>query len=77
MFKARIKQWGREKMHKEGDMVAILRKKHECDAVGKESLFRVGDRDFTMEEVSLYFTQKGGLSTIKILAPTTPPNSSC
>lgn len=77
MFKARIKLWGLEKKHKEGDMVAVLRKKNERDAVGKKSLFRVHDRDITMEEVFLYFTRKGGLPRIKLPAPATPPNVSC
>jgi hypothetical protein len=41
MYKDRIKKWGLDKKNKERDMVAILRKKTERDAVGKESSFRV------------------------------------
>lgn len=77
MFKTRLKQWGLEKKHKEGDMVAIFRKKTERDAVGKKSVFRVRDRETTMEEVLLYFSRKGGISKIRIPGPATPPNIDC
>ncbi|PVH81966.1 hypothetical protein DL98DRAFT_514339 [Cadophora sp. DSE1049] len=79
MYKSRLKQWGFEKKHKESDMVGILHKKNQRDAIGKKSSFRVRGRDVTMEEVFLYFTRKGrGLPKIKIPATAaTPPDISC
>ncbi|KAK0111484.1 hypothetical protein ONS95_001839 [Cadophora gregata] len=78
MYKSRLKRWGLEKKHKESDMVVILHKKNQRDAIGKKSSFQLRGRDLNMEEVFLYFTRKGrGLPKIKIpVTVSTPPEIS-
>jgi hypothetical protein len=76
MYKDRIKKWGLDKKNKERDMVAILRKKTERKAVGKQTSFRVRGQVVAMEDVLLYFKRKGTRETAISAAPT-PSDISC
>lgn len=58
-------------------MVAILRKKTERDAAGKESSFRVRGQPVTMDDVFHYFKRKKGTQEMGISAATTPSDISC
>jgi hypothetical protein len=77
MYKGRIEKWGLDKNKKERDMVAILRKKTERDAVGKESSFRVRGQVVSMESVLHYFERKKGTGKKGISASSTASDISC
>jgi hypothetical protein len=77
MYKDRIKKWGLDKKNKERDMLAIVRKKTEREAIGKESSFRVRGRIVTMENVLHYFKRKNGMQKMGIPAAATPSDISC
>ena len=44
MYKDRIQKWGLVKNKKEHEMAAILRKKRQRDAIGKQSVLKVRDQ---------------------------------
>lgn len=77
MFKDRIKKWGLDKKNKERDMVAILRKKTEREAVGKGTSFRVRGQVVTMENVLQYFKRKKDVRGLALSAASTPSDVSC
>ncbi|PMD21762.1 hypothetical protein NA56DRAFT_748734 [Hyaloscypha hepaticicola] len=77
MYKDRIRKWKLEKKHKEGDMLAILRKQTERNAVGKESSFRVRDQPVTIEEVFHYFKRKKNVRDEEAYNAPTPSDVSC
>jgi hypothetical protein len=77
MYKDRIKTWRLDKKNKERDMLAILRKKTEREAVGKQTSFRVRGQVVTMENVLHYFKRKKGTPEIGISAASTPSDISC
>jgi hypothetical protein len=58
-------------------MVAILRKKTERDAVGKDSSFRVRGQPVTMDVVLRYFKRKKGTQDMRLSTATTPSGVSC
>jgi hypothetical protein len=76
MYKDRIKKWGFDKKNKERDMIAILRKKSERAAVGKETSFRVRGQIVTVEDVLDYFKRKKGTRDTLSIA-STPSDISC
>jgi hypothetical protein len=77
MYKDRIKTWRLDKKNKEHDMVAILRKKTERKAVGKQTSFRVRGQVVTMENVLHYLKRKKGKPEIGISTASTPSDISC
>jgi hypothetical protein len=77
MYKDRFKKWNFYKNKKEHDMVAILRKKTERDAVGKDSSFRVRGQPVTMDVVLRYFKRKKGTQDMRLSTATTPSGVSC
>jgi hypothetical protein len=77
MYKDRIKKWRLDKKNKEGDMLAILRKKTEREAVGKSSSFRVRGQPVAIEEVYHYFTRKKNMRDQEAYNAPTPSDVSC
>ncbi|KAH8762340.1 hypothetical protein BGZ57DRAFT_573056 [Hyaloscypha finlandica] len=77
MYKDRIKKWRLDKKNKEGDMLAILRKKTEREAVGKSSSFRVRGQPVTIEEVYHYFKRKKNMRDQEAYNAPTPSDISC
>jgi hypothetical protein len=77
MYKDRIKKWRLDKKNKEGDMLAILRKKTEREAVGKSSSFRVRGQPVTIEEVYHYFKRKKNMRDQEAYNAPTPSDVSC
>ncbi|KAH8773162.1 hypothetical protein F5882DRAFT_172437 [Hyaloscypha sp. PMI_1271] len=77
MYKDRIKKWRLDKKNKEGDMLAILRKKTEREAVGKSSSFRVRGQPVTIEEVYHYFKRKKNMRGQEAYNAPTPSDVSC
>jgi hypothetical protein len=82
MFKTRIKQWGLDKKNKEHEMLAIIRKQRNREAVGKTSSFRVRGRTVDMTRVEYHFKRKGVsmnevIRTLSSPAPSTPSAISC
>jgi hypothetical protein len=76
MFKDRIKKWGLDKKNKERDMVAILHKKTQRDAVGKKSSFRVRGQVVEMENVLRYFKRMKEIPKMGPSAASTPSDIS-
>ena len=58
-------------------MVAILRKKTEREAVGKQTSFRVRGQVVNMENVLHYFKRKKKTGEIGVTAASTPSDISC
>ena len=77
MYKDRIKKWRLDKKNKEGDMLAILRKKTEREAVGKSSSFRVRGQPVAIEEVYHYFKRKKNMRDEEAYNAPTPSDVSC
>ena len=77
MYKDRITKWRLEKKNKQIDMLAILRKKTQRDAVGKQSSFRVRGRPVTIEEVLHYFKRKKSAGDEDAYNAPTPSDVSC
>ncbi|KUJ16359.1 uncharacterized protein LY89DRAFT_782627 [Mollisia scopiformis] len=76
MYKDRITKWGLDKKNKERDMLAIVRKKRERDAIGKDTSFRVRDQPVSMEQVWNYLERKKTIRIQEGSAPLTPPEIS-
>ncbi|KAF8860520.1 hypothetical protein BDZ45DRAFT_724467 [Acephala macrosclerotiorum] len=70
MYKDRIHKWGFDKKHKERDMLAILRKKTEREAVGKRTAFRVRGQVVTIEQVHHYLKRKKSIPNHDSQPPT-------
>jgi hypothetical protein len=77
MYKDRIRKWRLDKKHKEGDMLAILRKQTERNAVGKGSSFRVRGQLVTIEEVLHYLKRKKNVRDEEAYNAPTPSDVSC
>jgi hypothetical protein len=77
MYKDRIKKWRLDKKNKEGDMLTILRKKTEREAVGKSSSFRVRGQPVAIEEVYHYFKRKKNMRDQEAYNAPTPSDVSC
>jgi hypothetical protein len=77
MYKDRIRKWKLDKKHKEDDMLAIIRKKTERDAVGKASSFRVRGQPVTIEDVFRYFKRKKNVRDQEAYNAPTPSDVSC
>lgn len=80
MYKDRIKEWGLDKNNKEHEMAAILRKKTQRAAVGKQSLLKVRGRTISLEEIQRYFRHKGitlDKACARHAGASTPPGISC
>jgi hypothetical protein len=77
MYKDRIRKWKLDKKHKEGDMLAILRKQTERNAVGKGSSFRVRGQPVTIEEVLHYLKRKKNVRDEEAHNAPTPSDVSC
>ncbi|PMD52751.1 uncharacterized protein K444DRAFT_542978 [Hyaloscypha bicolor E] len=77
MYKDRIKKWRLDKKNKEGDMLAILRKKTEREAVGKSSSFRVRGQPVAIEDVYHYFKRKKNMRDQEAYNAPTPSDVSC
>jgi hypothetical protein len=77
MYKDRIRKWKLDKKHKEGDMLAILRKQTERNAVGKGSTFRVRGQPVTIEEVLHYLKRKKNVRDEEAYNALTPSDVSC
>jgi hypothetical protein len=77
MFKDRIKKWRVVKNNKERDMMAILRKKTQREAVGKKSSFRVRGQVVVIENVLQYFKRKKEIPKMGPSAASTPSDISC
>ncbi|PMD31519.1 hypothetical protein L207DRAFT_472191 [Hyaloscypha variabilis F] len=80
MYKARIKKWNLDKKTKEAEAWALLRKKLQREAAGKESAFRVRGKTVTIDDVLRYFKRKGILdpeTQTPAAGPPTPPAIEC
>jgi hypothetical protein len=77
MYKDRIKKWRLDKKNKEGDMLAILRKKTEREAVWKSSSFRVRGQPVAIEEVYHYLKRKKNMRDEEAYNAPTPSDVSC
>lgn len=73
MYKDRIKKWHLDKKTKEEEAWAMLRKKMQRSAAGKESAFRVRDKAVTIDDVLRYFKRKGILDPEAQARPQTSP----
>jgi hypothetical protein len=78
MYKDHITKWGLDKNNKEYEVMAIVRKKCQRDAVGKPSEFRIRGRIVSIEDVHRYLKRKG-ISIEDAIArrAATPPNLRC
>ncbi|KAE8448607.1 hypothetical protein EG329_009032 [Mollisiaceae sp. DMI_Dod_QoI] len=77
MYKDRIKKWGLDKNNKEHEMLAIVRKKTERDAIGKQTKFRLRGRIVTMDQVLHYLNRKEKFKNRGSPFPSTPSDLSC
>jgi hypothetical protein len=77
MYKDRIRKWKLDKKHKEGDMLAILRKQTERNAIGKGSSFRVRGQQVTIDEVLHYLKRKKNVRDEEAYNAPTPSDVSC
>jgi tetratricopeptide (TPR) repeat protein len=73
MYKDRIKKWNLDKKTKEEEAWALLRKKTQREAAGKESTFRVRGKMVTIDDVLRYFKRKGILNPEAQSQPPGPP----
>jgi hypothetical protein len=78
MYKDHITKWELDKRNKEREVMAIVRKKRQRDAVGKASEFRIRGRIVSIEDVHRYLKRKG-MSIEDAIArrAATPPNLCC
>ncbi|PMD39544.1 hypothetical protein L207DRAFT_428284, partial [Hyaloscypha variabilis F] len=58
-YKVQINKWKLDKTYKEAEARAVLRKKIQRDALGKDSVFRVRGKPVTIENVRRYFKRRG------------------
>jgi hypothetical protein len=59
MYKTHITKWELDKRNKEHEVMAIVRKKCQRDAVGKSSEFHIRGRLVSIEDVHRYLKRKG------------------
>lgn len=69
MYISRIETWGLVKNKKEKDMLFIIRKKEEREAMGKRSTFVLRGRPINYEEAVYYFHRKGVSPHSRLLDP--------
>ena len=78
MYKNRITKWKLDKRNKEPEMMAVVRKKRQRDAVGKASEFRARGRRIDPDDVQRYLKRKGmSVEDAIELSASTPPELWC
>ena len=80
MYKSRITKWNLDKNIKGPEALAVLRKKFQRDADGKDSVFSVRGKPITIDDVLRYFKRKGNLdpeAEARRLEVATPPAIEC
>ena len=77
MYKDRIMKWRLDKNNKQGDLLAMLCKNIEREAVGKQGSFRVRLQPVTMEQVLHYFNRKNNMRDQKAYRVPKPSDVSC
>jgi hypothetical protein len=78
MYKNRITKWKLDKRNKESEIMAVVRKKHQRDAVGKASEFHLRGRLVDLDNVHRYLKRKGmSIENAIELNAATPPELRC
>jgi hypothetical protein len=78
MYKNRITKWKLDKRNKEREVMAVVRKKTERDAVGKASEFHIRGRVVSIDDVHRYLKRKGiSIEDATALRAATPPDLCC
>jgi hypothetical protein len=78
MYKNRITKWKLDKRNKEPEMMAVVRKKCQRDAVGKASEFHIRGRLVDLDNVHHYLKRKGmSIENAIELSAATPPELRC
>jgi tetratricopeptide (TPR) repeat protein len=78
MYKNRITRWKLDKRNKEPEMMAVIRKKCQRDAVRKASEFHIRGRLVDLDNVHRYLKRKGmSIENAIELSAATPPELRC
>jgi hypothetical protein len=78
MYKNHITKWKLDKRNKESEVMAVVRKKHQRDAVGKASEFHLRGRLVDLDNVHRYLKRKGmSIENAIELNAATPPELRC
>jgi Tetratricopeptide repeat/Anaphase-promoting complex subunit 5 len=78
MYKNRITKWKLDKRNKEPEMMAVIRKKCQRDAVRKASEFHIRGRLVDLDRVHRYLKRKGmSIENAIELSAATPPELRC
>ncbi|KAH8589406.1 hypothetical protein B0O99DRAFT_334567 [Bisporella sp. PMI_857] len=77
MYISRIQAWGLVKNKKEEDMLYIIRKSDQREAMGKKTSFIVHGRPVDYQEAYHYFQRKGKAPSLTGPRPPTPPHIVC
>jgi len=78
MYKNHITKWKLDKRNKESEVMAVVRKKHQRDAVGKASEFHLRGRLVDLDDVHRYLKRKGmSIENAIELNAATPPELRC
>jgi hypothetical protein len=78
MYKNRITKWKLDKRNKESEIMAVVRKKHQRDAVGKASEFHLRGRLVDFDNAHRYLKRKGmSIENAIELNAATPPELRC
>jgi tetratricopeptide (TPR) repeat protein len=78
MYKNRITKWKLDKRNKEPEMMAVIRKKCQRDAVRKASEFHIRGRLVDLDNVHRYLKRKGmSIENAIELSAATPPELRC
>src|SRR5271155_1329583 len=78
MYKNHITKWKLDKRNKESEVMAVVRKKHQRDAVGKASEFHLRGRLVDLDDVHRYLKRKGmSIENAIELSAATPPELRC
>lgn len=81
MYKNKITEWHLDKKNKRDDVLAVLRKKSERDAVGKKTVFKLRGRDVDSKDVQRYAARnhisEDSINALVASHPQTPPDLQC
>lgn len=78
MYKNHITKWKLDKRNKKSEIMAVVRKKHQRDAVGKASEFHLRGRLVDLDNVHRYLKRKGmSIENAIELNAATPPELRC
>jgi hypothetical protein len=78
MYKNHITKWKLDKRNKESEVMAVVRKKHQRDAVGKASEFHLRGRLVDLDDVHRYLKRKAmSIENAIELNAATPPELRC